>query len=93
MSLALNVPLTFVVGRGLYSLEVFEKIITDPAVTYFVTWEKGYKGDSDQSLEWTGTHTLYRAKNASEDLRRFEFQYLEESWSRGNAIRRLIVRA
>lgn len=92
-SLARNVPLTFVVDRGLYSLEVFEKIISEPAVTYFVTWEKGYQGNLEQSLEWTGTHTLYRAKNASEDLRRFEFQYLDESWSRNEAIRRLIVRA
>jgi hypothetical protein len=40
-SLDRNVPLTFVVDRGLYSLEVFQKIITEPAVTYFVTWEKG----------------------------------------------------
>jgi hypothetical protein len=73
-------------------LEVFEKIITEPAVTYLVTWEKGYQGNLEQSLEWTGTHHLYRAKNASEDLRRFEFQYLDESWSRGETIRRLIVR-
>jgi hypothetical protein len=92
-SLDRNVPLTFVVDRGLYSLEVFEKIITEPAVTYFVTWEKGYQGNLEQSLEWTGTHNLYRAKNASQDLRRFEFQYLDEPWTRGEAIRRLIVRA
>ena len=62
-------------------------------MTYFVTWEKGYQGNLGESLVWTGTHILYRAKNASEDLRRFEFQYLDESWSRGETIRRLLVRA
>jgi hypothetical protein len=88
-----NVPLTFVVDRGLYALSVFEKIIADPRVTYFVTWEKGYRGDLEEALVWTGTHHLYRAKNAREDLRRFDFEYLEEPWPRGEGIRRLIVRA
>jgi hypothetical protein len=30
---------------------------------------------------WTGTHNLYRAKNASQDLRRFDFQYRDEPWA------------
>ncbi|MCP4949713.1 MAG: hypothetical protein GY923_19690 [Aestuariibacter sp.] len=92
-SLDRNVPLTFVVDRGLYSLSVFEQLIADPAATYFVTWEKGYQGDLAQALVWTGTHNLYRAKNASQDLRRFDFQYRDEPWSRDETIRRVIVRA
>ncbi|MCP4378324.1 MAG: hypothetical protein GY794_19380 [bacterium] len=85
--------LTFVVDRGLYSLSVFEKIIADQAVTYFVTWEKGYQGELGQVLEWTGSHSLYRAKNSRQDLRRFDFQYLEQPWPRCETIRRVIVRA
>ncbi|MCP5013770.1 MAG: hypothetical protein GY938_00635, partial [Ketobacter sp.] len=88
-----QIALTFVVDRGLYSLRVFEKIIADQAVTYFVTWEKGYEGDLEQAPEWTGSHSLYRPKNSRQDLRRFDFQYLDEPWPRCETIRRLIVRA
>ena len=85
--------LTFVVDRGLYSLSVFEKMIADRAVTYFVTWEKGYQGELKQALQWTGSHSLYRAKNSRQDLRRFDFQYLDQPWPRCETIRRVIVRA
>jgi hypothetical protein len=92
-SFAPQIPLTFIVDRGLYSLDVFEKIIADQAVTYFVTWEKGYQGDLKQSPEWAGSYSLYRAKNSRQDLQRFDFQYLEEPWPRCETIRRVIVRA
>jgi hypothetical protein len=88
-----EIALTFVVDRGLYSLSVFEKIIAEQAVTYFVTWEKGYQGDLEHAHEWTGSHSLYRAKNSRQDLRRFDFVYLDEPWPRCETIRRLIVRA
>ncbi len=34
--------LTFIIDRGIYSLEVFENIIDSPN-THIITWEKGYK--------------------------------------------------
>jgi hypothetical protein len=89
----LHTALTFVGDRGLYSLSVFEKMIADQAVTYFVTWEKGYQGDLNEVFEWTGSYSIYRTKNSAQDLRRFDFQYLDEPWPRCEAIRRLIVRA
>ncbi len=85
--------LTFVVDSGLYSLDVFEKIIDDQTVTYFVTWEKGYQGNLQQVREWTGNHSIFRPRNNRLDKRRFDFQFLDEPWPRCETIRRLIVRA
>ena len=89
----MQTALTFVVDRGLYSLDVFKKIIADQAITYFVTWEKGYQGDLQQTREWTGNHSIFRPRNNRQDNRRFDFQYLDELWPRCETIRRLIVRA
>ena len=88
----MQTALTFVVDRGLYSLDVFKKIIADQAITYFLTWEKGYQGDLQQAREWTGYHSIFRPRNNRQDNRRFDFQYLDELWPRCETIRRLIVR-
>ncbi len=89
----MQTALTFVVDRGLYSLDVFKKIIDDQAITYFVTWEKGYQGDLQQAREWTGNLSILRPRNNHQDNKRFDFQYLDELWPRCDTIRRLIVRA
>jgi hypothetical protein len=47
----------------------------------------------EHAHEWTGSHSLCRAKNSRQDLRRFDFVYLDEPWPRCETIRRLIVRA
>lgn len=85
--------LTFVVDRGIYGLDVFEKIIEEKVENYFVTWEKGYKGDPKDDRNWTGRSDLYKGKNSSNDLKRYDFLYFDEPWQRNEKIRRLIVRA
>lgn len=85
--------LTFVIDRGIYSLEVFEKILSDESNTVFVTWEKGYQSKPQTSKQWTGSYSLYKRKNSSRDLMRYSFNYLDEQWPRNKAIRRLIVSA
>lgn len=85
--------LTFVIDRGIYSLEVFEKIISDESNTVFVTWEKGYQSKPQATKRWTGSYGLYKRKNSSRDLMRYSFNYLDEQWPRRKTIRRLIVSA
>ncbi len=86
-------PLTFVVDRGIYGLDVFDKIIEDEEENYFVTWEKGYQGDLKEDRNWTGSFNLYKGKNSSKDLRQHHFQYYDEPWTHNVKLRRLIVRA
>lgn len=86
-------PLTFIIDRGIYSLEVFQKINSDEALTYFVTWEKGYRSKPPESIQWTGSFKIYKAKNNRRDLYCYTFKYFDESWPRDPNIRRLIVQA
>ncbi len=86
-------PLTFVVDRGIYSLDVFEQFIEGEAENYFVTWEKGYRGDLKKDREWKGDFNLYKGKNSSKDLKRYHFQFTDDAWPRHEKLRCLIVRA
>ena len=86
-------PLTFVIDRAIYGLETFERIMANKPKTYFITWEKNYVGDCQKTIDWTGRHSLYKPRNSSQDLRRFDFSYFDERWPKQKDIRRLIVRA
>lgn len=86
-------PLTFVVDRGIYGLDVFKQFIEEEVKNYFVTWEKGYQGDLTKDREWKGDFNLYKAKNSSKDLKRYHFQFTDDAWPRHEKLRRLIVRA
>lgn len=85
--------LTFVIDRGIYGIDVFEKILKDKAKTYFVTWEKGYKSDRQENIAWTNNFNLYKGRNSSKDQRRYTFYYYDESWPGHETLRRLIVKA
>ena len=67
--------------------------MADKPQTYFITWEKNYVGDCQQTVDWTGCHSLYKPRNSSQDVRRFQFESLDEMWPKQEDIRRLIVRA
>ncbi len=86
-------PLTFVVDRGIYGLDVFGQFIEGKVKNYFVTWEKGYRGDLKKQREWKGGFNLYKGKNSSKDLKRYHFQFTDDTWPRQKKLRRLIVRA
>ena len=86
-------PLTFVVDRGIYGLDVFKQFIEEEVKNYFVTWEKGYQGDLKKDREWKGDFNLYKGKNSSKDLKRYHFQFTDDTWPRQTKLRRLIVRA
>jgi hypothetical protein len=92
-SFAPSTPLTFVIDRGIYGLETFEKFLADDAENHFITWEKGFCADNYQDLEWGESMSLYRTKNSSKDVNRYHFSYCDERWSRNNDIRRIVVEA
>lgn len=44
MDFDINTPLTWIIDRGIYSIDVFRDIIKNPR-THIITWEKDYKKD------------------------------------------------
>ncbi|MFT5133849.1 MAG: hypothetical protein ACI9SC_002322 [Gammaproteobacteria bacterium] len=86
-------PLTFTIDRGIFGLEVFNKINLDEAKTFFVTWEKGYQSQPTELMVWTGNLKLYKAKNTRNNRLCYAFQYLDERWPRDQRFRRIVVQA
>jgi hypothetical protein len=94
--------LTLIVDRGIYSNDVFNQVLADPAI-HFITWEKGYQAENDTPWETLlaqhraagtcGFHTFSRLRNNSRDHRPYHFEYIHRPWSKNPAIRQIIVRA
>lgn len=84
--------ITFIVDRGIYSLEVFQKFIENPS-THVITWEKNYKLAPWPAEPAPGSFTLERNRNCATDLQLYTFAYLDERWEKDSSMRRLRVRA
>ena len=84
--------LTFVVDRGLYSYEVFERIIQSES-EHVITWQKGYRAVDWQAQTITGSFRLERTRNHSTDLHTYEFEYLDGRWGRDSRMRQVRVQA
>lgn len=85
--------LTWVIDRGIYALEVFERIAQDPHC-HLVTWEKDYRGDGwEEGRPAAGTLSLQRPRNRADDLRTYRFAWVEQPWKRHPSWRQIIVRA
>ena len=84
--------LTLIVDRGIFGLEVFEKILADPCL-HLVTWEKGYVRGSWNEQAKNGEFTLERKRNRAEDVRVYRFEYMDRPWTKDPRMRQLIVRA
>lgn len=83
--------LTFVADRGIYKIELLESMLGTK--NHFVTWEKGYTRDG-----WNEQLTIHafencRAGNDSTDFFKYKFSFIDQKWTKRNAIRQLIVRA
>ena len=85
--------LSFVVDRGIFGKEVFEKVLTDPAL-HLITWEKGY-----QRQEWpppggiSGSIVIERARNRAEDVRSYHLEYWDRTWPKDERLRQIVVQA
>ena len=87
-----NKILTFIFDRGIFSFEVFETIITDKLI-HIITWEKGYKKDKWDEKKVSGTFSLFRKRNNSHDLLKYDFEYIDQEWEKKGGMRQLIIRA
>jgi hypothetical protein len=85
--------LSFVVDRGIFGKEVFEKVLADSAL-HLITWEKGY-----QRQEWpppsgiSGSMVIERARNRAEDIRSYQLQYWDRTWPKDEGLRQIVVQA
>ena len=84
--------LTFIVDRGIYSFKVFETIVNDEHL-HIVTWEKGYKKDKWDDKNISGEFSIHRGRNNRHDLRRYDFEYIDQDWGKKRNVRQIIVRA
>jgi hypothetical protein len=94
---AMNWPqervLSFIVDRGIFGKEVFEKVVADPAL-HLVTWEKGYEREN-----WpppggiSGSVVIERARNRAEDIRSYHLEYWDRTWPKDQRLRQIVVQA
>jgi hypothetical protein len=84
--------ITLIVDRGIYSHQVFQKVIEDPAL-HLITWERNYKASHWNERGSMDSFTLERHRNCSTDLQLYSFEYMDEKWDKDPAMRRVRVRA
>jgi hypothetical protein len=85
--------LTWVIDRGIYSMEVFDRMAQDPR-RHLITWEKGYQaGAWEEGRAAEGSISMQRTRNHAGDQRTYHFQWIEEAWAKNPAWRQIVVRA
>ena len=86
-------PVTWVIDRGIYGLEVFAWIAGAPNI-HIVTWEKDYKKNAwAEGRPADGSFTVERARNHREDIKTYRFEWTEQEWPQNQAFRQIVVRA
>ena len=83
---------SWVVDRGIFGAEVFEKILADPA-RHLITWQKGYVAEEWPAPPVSGRLVMERARNDATDLRPYHFEYVDRDWAPNPPLRQLVVRA
>ena len=86
-----SVP-TFIVDRGIYGEEFFEKVADDPTF-HLITWQKGFTAQTWDPTKVMGKTTLTRFRNSSTDLRLYQFEYVERPWEKNSKLRQIVVQA
>ena len=85
--------LTWVIDRGIFGSEVFEKVLADPGM-HLITWDKGF-----QAMSWppvdglSGRMVIQRARNRSTDLRSYPLEYWDRPWPKNTRLRQIVVQA
>lgn len=81
--------MTFIVDRGIFGLEAMNLFLL--AKFHLVTWEKGYiKNGLNRKLP-THFFNITRLKNNSEDVRISSVEYQEDTWSKDERFRRIVI--
>ena len=84
--------LTFVVDRGIYGTEFFERVI-DQAHLHLITWQKGFVAQRWDPGKVMGRTTITRFRNSSTDWRRYQFEYVEGAGEQNPKWRQIVVQA
>ena len=85
--------LTFIVDRGIFGKEVFEKVLADPAL-HLITWEKGYERQNwPPPGRISGSLVIERARNRAEDIRSYHLEYWDRTWPTDERLRQIVVQA
>jgi hypothetical protein len=83
---------TFVVDRGCYGLEFFEKVTGDPTF-HLIAWQKGFTVQAWDPAKVMGQTTITRYRNSSTDVRLYRFEYVERPWEKNARLRQIVVQA
>lgn len=83
---------TYVVDRGIFGQDVFEKILADQC-HHLITWQKGFVAGKWEAAQASGSLMMTRLRNHSGDLRTYSFEYLDQAWEKDPRLRRIIVQA
>ena len=83
---------TFVVDRGCYGLEFFEKVTGDPTF-HLITWQKGFTVEAWDPAKIMGQTTITRYRNNAADVRLYRFEYVERPWEKNSLLRQIVVQA
>jgi hypothetical protein len=83
---------TYVVDRGCYGGEFFEKVTGDPTF-HLITWEKGCRAEAWDPAKVMGRTTITRYRNDATDVRLYRFEYVERAWEKNPLLRQIMVRA
>jgi len=84
--------LTFILDRGIYGQEFFQKVIDDPH-WHLITWQKGFVAPAWDPQKAMGQTTITRFRNSSTDLRSYQFEYLDRPWEQNSQLRQIVVQA
>ncbi|MBC8457744.1 MAG: hypothetical protein H8D67_07105 [Deltaproteobacteria bacterium] len=84
--------LTFTIDRGIYGYDFFQGIILSEFY-HVITWEKGYELGTWKNDEVKGTFILERSRNRADDVQKYTFEYMDQSWGKNAYMRQLKVRA
>jgi hypothetical protein len=83
---------TFVLDRGCYGTEFFEKVTGDPTF-HLITWQKGFRAQPWDPTQVMGQTTITRFRNSSTDVRLYHFEYSERPWEKNSLWRQIVVQA
>ena len=90
-NISLKQPITMVVDRAIFSMEVFEEVLRSPHL-HLVTWEKYYKTDQWDNLAKTMHGFIERIRNNAQDRKMIKYSYQDKTWDKNKNIRQIIVR-
>jgi hypothetical protein len=83
--------LTWIIDRGIYSIDVFQKIIDCPDA-HIITWEKGYEEGKWNEKAPTANGSIVKKRNNKDDKKLFHYACQELEWEKQPSMRQIIVR-